>query len=297
VQVAIDPIYDFRWYVRTTGYRWVTAQSVIMTAEGEPKMSGKFLTSGVPLNTPYNMMRYHPPLSEPNLYRKFAALYERDLSNAKRLDRYMQRKPESSAMTRFEESTRAFAGEYGSLTDDHEVMINLNGEVGGGEPISLWLSNVEAMHEVVTALENGTAQTKDVQKNVNKHLEGKVSPRLLWLSSANLERMVLRIVPENLLGMMWLQAARAVDENRLYRPCEMCGKSMEFARNASGRASRIDRLTCSERCRSAHHRAHRRALEFAKSRMSVAAIVDQLGGRVPADVIRKWLREARPRKG
>jgi hypothetical protein len=59
------------------------------------------------------------------------------------------------------------------------------------------------------------------------------------------ERVGLRIVPETLIGFLWLQFAKAVEGGRSYRRCEDCSKWFEFG----GQSSRSDKRFCSDTCR------------------------------------------------
>ncbi|MCZ6708553.1 MAG: hypothetical protein O7A71_11475 [Chloroflexi bacterium] len=64
----------------------------------------------------------------------------------------------------------------------------------------------------------------------------------------------LRIRPRHLAGAMWLQIARAVDEDREYRSCAgNCGRWLVIAPGASRR----QKLTCSDACRSRRSRMKR----------------------------------------
>ena len=54
-----------------------------------------------------------------------------------------------------------------------------------------------------------------VQSTINTRLEGRASPRLLW--DAEHERLGLFIVPDGLVGALWLQFARAVERDSRVR--------------------------------------------------------------------------------
>jgi len=82
-----------------------------------------------------------------------------------------------------------------------------------------------------------------VQSTINKQLQGRASPRLLW--DANRERLGLYIVPDGLVGTLWLQFARAVERDSRFRQCADCGIWFE---RAPGTA-RADKLYCSTPCR------------------------------------------------
>jgi hypothetical protein len=65
----------------------------------------------------------------------------------------------------------------------------------------------------------------------------------------------LRIVPDNLLGALWLQFAREVDVATEYRRCAVCAKRFDI----SLEGFRINRMTCSSACRQKQFRERRAA--------------------------------------
>ena len=60
-----------------------------------------------------------------------------------------------------------------------------------------------------------------VQSTINEKLEGRASPQLLW--DVKRERLGLYIVPDGLIGALWLQFARAVERDSRFRQCAECG--------------------------------------------------------------------------
>jgi hypothetical protein len=86
-----------------------------------------------------------------------------------------------------------------------------------------------------------------LQKLVNEQLKARVSPQLLWNLRRNRPDLALFFVPQNLLGLMWLQLAEAVNGNRGYRQCSACGTWMVITPEGTG--SRSSRFTCSNACR------------------------------------------------
>jgi hypothetical protein len=63
--------------------------------------------------------------------------------------------------------------------------------------------------------------------------------------------MAIHIVPDTLLGAMWLQCARVLTENPTFKACENCGKWFELSPDARRKNSKY----CSDRCKVAAHRA------------------------------------------
>ena len=85
-----------------------------------------------------------------------------------------------------------------------------------------------------------------LQKIINRQLEGQASAKLLW--AADYSRLHLHIMPTTLIGGLWLQFARAIEDNIGYRACEAgCGRWIALHHGSA----RIDKRTCSPACRTA----------------------------------------------
>jgi hypothetical protein len=87
-----------------------------------------------------------------------------------------------------------------------------------------------------------------VQSTINRRLQGRASPRVLWKTATG--QRTLTVVPDGLIGALWLQFARAFERNAECRRCAACGTWFEVA---SGRA-RADKLYCSHPCRTRVYR-------------------------------------------
>jgi len=88
-----------------------------------------------------------------------------------------------------------------------------------------------------------------VQTVINKQIDGRVSPRLLWDEGGT--KLRLYLVPKNLVGAMWLQFSQAVDGNIQFLVCPECEKPFAVNKSARGKP----RIYCSASCRSrAHHK-------------------------------------------
>ncbi len=99
-----------------------------------------------------------------------------------------------------------------------------------------------------------------VQRWVNRHLEGNVSPLMLW--DKHRLRLQLYVVPHNLLGALWLQLARAIEGDKMYRQCGACMKWFELSPDTA----RTNRKFCSNACRSRDYRERTAASMPAASR-------------------------------
>jgi hypothetical protein len=83
-----------------------------------------------------------------------------------------------------------------------------------------------------------------LELSIDKRLAAhEVKVRLLRDSASG--RVGLRVVPQSLIGFLWLQFAKAVEGNKSYRRCEDCGKWFELG----GQSSRSDKRFCTDTCR------------------------------------------------
>lgn len=111
-----------------------------------------------------------------------------------------------------------------------------------------------------------------VQKVVNDHLTGRLSPRLLW----NQERtqLGLYMAPNGLIGALWLQFAQAISGNKRYHQCEYCGTWFEV----SLEASRPTRVYCSDACRfKAYRKRQEDAYQLNQQGIPLKEIAKRLG--------------------
>jgi hypothetical protein len=115
---------------------------------------------------------------------------------------------------------------------------------------------------------------------------GKVQPRLHW--SDREKRLVYQALPETLFGAMYLQLLLAIDGDRQYKRCRVCGRSYEVAGGRNKGISRRDRETCSNACRI---RAYRERQEKARllhaQGKSAKEIARELG--TDSKTIREWI--------
>lgn len=83
-----------------------------------------------------------------------------------------------------------------------------------------------------------------LQLKVNEKLaEHQVDVRLLW--DRRFSQLGLCMVPGSLIGLLWLQFAKAIEGSVAHRQCEDCGKWFALG----GRAGRSDKKFCSATCR------------------------------------------------
>ena len=121
-----------------------------------------------------------------------------------------------------------------------------------------------------------------MQSLINEHLHHRASPRLLWEQSR--DRLGLYIVPDGLIGAMWLQFARAVERDAKFRQCPECTTWFEVA---PGRG-RTDKQFCSNACRTkAYRKRQAEAVRLHGEGRSLEDIARDLDS--DPDTVRGWI--------
>jgi hypothetical protein len=124
-----------------------------------------------------------------------------------------------------------------------------------------------------------------VQRWINDHLEGRVSPRLVF--NTDLGKRVVQIVPKNLLAGMWLQFARAVEDNTQFRSCRECCRWFAQSHKQADRRT-VRREFCSDPCKSKNYRRRKEAtLRLKAEGKSVNVIASTL--ETDVETIKKWV--------
>jgi hypothetical protein len=121
-----------------------------------------------------------------------------------------------------------------------------------------------------------------MQSLINEHLHHRASPRLLW--EQDRDRLGLYIVPEGLIGALWLQFARAVERDAQFRQCTECTTWFEVA---PGRG-RADKQFCSTACRTrAYRKRQTEAVRLHGEGRSIEEIAYQLQS--DPETVRGWI--------
>jgi hypothetical protein len=125
-----------------------------------------------------------------------------------------------------------------------------------------------------------------MQGLINEHLHHRASPRLLW--EPNRDRLGLYIVPDGLIGALWLQFARAVERDAKFRQCTECTTWFEVA---PGRG-RADKQFCSNACRTkAYRKRQAEAVRLHDEGLSIDDIARELES--DPDTVRGWIERGR----
>jgi hypothetical protein len=126
---------------------------------------------------------------------------------------------------------------------------------------------------------------------INSRLFGRVLPQLVWTEDRERERPALQFAPVNLYGCLWFQLARAIDGDRNYYRCKMCGKWGELKRGkgeGKGAGNRSTRQYCSSACRvKAHLERQAEARRLHAGGMKFRNIARQLGTDVAT--VKSWV--------
>ena len=118
---------------------------------------------------------------------------------------------------------------------------------------------------------------------MDQHLPKRVTPCLVQDSDS--DRPQLRVIPDQLIEAIWMQAAEAISSNRVFRSCRGCRKWLEIARGTA----RTTRLFCSSVCRNRFYRDRQeQARQMAAAGKSIAAIAADLGAEVGA--VKNWIK-------
>ena len=302
----MQDVFDFPWQVATEGYRWVR------TKAAPPPLGngneGLFLTSAMPLLTP----RSYSPLQEyPALFRSFIEtaptedgilafanqygplggnistrifLPNHHVTQGELLGAWqIARDALKQAVTLWD---MVEAGNFEGVAQhivwkDKRVDYHSHPgrSVNAVSPVDVPTLATIASQEIRPDLlerfqegEVGQPARYYVQEVINRHLEGRISPRLLW----NHERTQLGLyhVPHGLIGALWLQFAQAIAGNKKYHQCKYCGTWIEM----SLEASRPTRDYCSNACRfKAYRKRQEDAYRLSQEGIPLKEIAKRLG--------------------
>jgi hypothetical protein len=146
------------------------------------------------------------------------------------------------------------------------------------ESFDLWREQIDLLHQAVRIRDTGEGADQLVAL-VSDGLAGRVTPR--FVQDPRTGRLELQVVPDNLLGALWLQLAEAIGGGKQFRQCAICGGWFEV----SGRS---DQRVCTQACRSKAYRARQdRARQLAAEGRGFPAIAKELGSN--AKTVRKWV--------
>lgn len=265
-----EMLYGMWQPVARKGYRWIEAQ--LRFGKGK-----EFILAA---KDHFDNGTHYNPLSKkfPNLYRKFASL------------------PED------QESILRFADEYGMLGNGDLLTQDSvdKFDSGYGESERSWFVEIRKMKAQVTLWDRLTErekrqfpQMKEILTVIDDSLFNKrtVCPRPLW--DKGKARPYLLIVPNSLLGALWLQFAKEVCGEITRSACFVCGKDIPLSRDTDA-GFRADKGTCSNACRKRLSRRKTQALKMHSEGIGAQKISKILN--LPFGKISDWFGKERKTK-
>lgn len=293
-----------RWTVAQSGYHWVDTTEAFFEKESKPV---RVLTSGVPLGVRSLVMRYDPVKAEPALFRNFAELEPTEEAIRQFANKYgllgisihILVEHEGKLTMSVGEELKVWAREIRDMRHAVEVLEAIEKEdynelqrrfrVSPGEAAYEhdgrweWIYHENIRPDLATYVAEDDLISPAmffIQRAINAKLTEHAAPRLLY--NPDQGSMVLRIVPKNLLGAMWLQFAEAIDSTRKFDRCEQCNRW--FAVSPSERTSR---KFCSDACKSKNYRTRKEARRLHAAGVPIEEIASRL--EVKLAVLQKWL--------
>ena len=213
--------------VPASGFRWVKGISI------EKKRPGIFLTNGIPKGSPYKG-RIYSLESNPVLFRQFSQL---DPDPAK---------------------IRLFANEWGSFDSKAAELIKVAGQksVYFGTRAEAWRGEIRLMQNTINGLETAKSgrDAKKALETINKRLSLLSKPRIQLNSNRTALKLMLQT--SGLLGVIWTQLVRFVDERKIHLRCAHCTQWFEVQTQKRGMAKH--QKYCSKNCATNASRARKR---------------------------------------
>ena len=305
----MEDVFEFTWEVPQDGFKWVKANVLEGTpaemkelSEGnsvEMKELDFILTDGQPLGAARKLRRYTPLKLYTGLFRTFAETPDNADGILAFANTYGSLGEKRMLIALHHEGQLLLGtGEHISLwhkeiffmrqalelwdaVNDNDLDLLREriewvgegvryGHGSGGQ----WIASPEFHPERLERFRPGDLAAPAlyvVQGIVNKRLQGRISPQLLW--DKDRIKLGLYIVPNSLIGAIWLQFAQAIDGHKEYRRCEECRIWFEL----SPEVARTSKLYCSNACRVRAYRKRqaeaRRLHEEGKSIEEIARII------------------------
>ncbi len=282
------------------GFEWVDYESPLRDlAEARKVFKARRLR---PKSQPGRRRRkYVEPLREPSLFRRFADLYPVDEARVLEFANTfgdLGKDPLGETLAVWKRgvwSLRRAVKEWDAYREgvfDSSSDLFLWDDSGRDVPLSQAEDYIlrpdeddedEAAPAAPPDLDRDEAALRGLKHEVNANLrEEGVDP--LLMGGPDDDRLRLHLVPRNLLAALWLQLAEAIDRERDYRRCELCGKWFDITSDDAG----ARKMFCSNACRS---KAYRQRIERARKLRQGGATLKDIAAQLDSTVktVRHWV--------
>jgi len=255
-----EEIINFFWNRDKAGYQWDSPP------ENSPDSAKQdllvrllgFTGEGPYLNPKSFVSEYYLPFENPSLFRTFAETKTDEKGILQFAERFGQLGPDNHISTwQAQIKEMSFAVALRDMVQARDVA-NLAAMIRW-EKDAIYLET-DLRDILIASADSGTMERFKrhdpfgpamfhLQRIINKQLEGQASATLLWTEDRS--KLQLIIMPASLIGALWLQLARTIDQDTHFRACAAgCGKWIALRLSA-----RADALYCSPRCRTAAWRS------------------------------------------
>ena len=318
--IKVDKLFEFACSVPEPGYRWITGEMSELSPRRAPPGMDRFLVINAGPREGGYVRRYNPLVAEPALFLRFGELEpteEAILSFANQFG-WLRGTDQARLGTRASSQRIGVSGDGLDLWRLHihwmrEVqdlwkLIRSRNTAELGRRIQ-WDSDLvryrsESRHLNLADRHSRSASVfldlwrqneivrparRALQILINEQISACVQGRLIW--GDDRQELEFHVVPDSLLGALWLQMARAVANVKQYRDCPICGRTIEISRDkveGERTGKREDVQFCSNACRSKNLRTRQaEARRLARRGRSVAQIAEKLGTQTAT--VRKWI--------
>lgn len=305
-----DEFTEFLWRVPSTGHRWIEGQPI----GGEGPSARRFLIAEARPGQLAHADEYNPLRAHSALFQTFAETETSEEGILGFANRFgcLGGHARVTVSVKMPDGTQVFP--YGELEHKWTAeiltmrslirlweLVKKRDQVGLREFIR-WTKDAASLHLPPTAGRGHTVSTIKAssqlqsgdtlmaavylaQRTVNDKLADGVRARLLW--DARRAEHGLRLVPQSLIGCLWLQFAKAIEGNRSYRQCGNCQGWFELG---GSRGARADKKFCSPSCKAnAHRKKREEAVRLFSTRVAVREIARQLD--TDLATVKSWVRK------
>jgi hypothetical protein len=297
VRVQQDDLTDFRWQRFAAGYTWKNGQPRPNLLDGS-RADERVLVSVIPGHEPQSGIEYSPLRTSTGLFRRLAETTPDEpgilafatdcgflggsVSTPIKVEGESFIRMQGEALSAWRlaiDEMRILVTIWDSATNtrssrlrdyihwkDDAVLYQVFGDSTDGLPYAFELIASSKLNpEIYSRFTPGDLSQPAMyflQRRVNHQLAAHaVAPKLLWHPQEG--KLVIRLSTNSLIGVLWLQFAKAIEGSKKYQQCQNCREWIEVGGN---RSARSDKKFCSPSCKSAAHRRMKQQNEATRPR-------------------------------